>query len=136
MKLNLTVTINVPCKKCEKEKHGEIDNTELELVLNILDCSNFLFKFGSNTFKLGDYKAYIMPDPMTGKIKSISFLDDDYVYVVRDKNLFLGEVLAGYEKMRMLEKLSSIAEFTECQSSAPTSDEILDEFDDNVDMNE
>lgn len=135
MKLNMTFTVTVETRRFSKDKENDGgENIDLELTMNTMEASMFLFKICKNVFEYKDYKVFIMIDQTTGEAKSVSFLTEEYQYVVRATTKFYSEVLTGYEKIRLLEKLSAVAEYAEFQSSAPDSEEILDEFDDDVDI--
>lgn len=135
MKLNMTFNITVETKRFTNgDDINAGENIDLDLTMNTIEAGLFLFKISKNVFQYQDYKVLIMPDSATGEAKSISFLTDEYTYIVRSKNKFYNDILTGYEKIRLLEKLSAMAEYAEFQSSAPSDDEILDEFDDNIDV--
>lgn len=135
MKLNMTFTITVETKRfANGEDNDAGENIDLDLTLNTLESGLFLFKISKNIFQYQDYKVLIMTDNVTGEAKSVSFLTDDYTYIVKSKNKFYSDILTGYEKIRLLEKLSAISEYAEFQSSAPSDNEILDEFDDNIEV--
>ena len=133
MRLNMSFNVTVETKRFktgETEDAGE--NVDLEFVMTALDAGLFLFKVSKNVFEYSGYKVYIATDNLSGEIKGIAFNNDEYSYVVRSKNKFMSDILDGYEKIRLLEKMAGIAEYAQSQLSAPDEDDILDEFDDNV----
>ena len=134
MKLDMTFTVTVSVRRYELDNLPDEDglyygeNTDLDLNMNTLEAGCFLFKTGKNIFKYRNYKV-LMIAKNSGEIGGISFEDGKYTYVVRSLELFISKVLAGYEKIRLLEKMAAIAEYAEFTSSAPSDDEVIDEFD-------
>ena len=134
MKLDMTFTVTVSVRRYELDNLPDEDglfygeNTDLDLTMNTLEAGCFLFKTAKNIFKYRNYKV-LMVAKNSGEIGGISFEDGKYTYVVRSLELFISEVLAGYEKIRLLEKMAAIAEYAEFTSSAPNDDKVIDEFD-------
>ena len=133
MKLNLSFSVTVETRKYKiGDKTDPGENTDLDITLNVFEASLFLFRIGKPSFEYQNYKILILPNQSTGELKSIIFNTETHSYIVRSPQSFMIDVLAGYEKIRMLEKLAAIADYAE-YSTAPE-EEILDEFDDNIDV--
>ena len=134
MKINMTFNTEVICKRFETGENKEGENTTIQLTLDVNDAAAILFIFSPNIFELSNgYKCIIKLDPQDREpVKNISFIKDDYIYIVLSNNTFLSSILEGYERIRFMEKMSGIVEFTDFESSAPRTDEedkVIDEFD-------
>lgn len=136
MKINMTFKVQAICKVYSKSDDTKVqDNKTLDIEMDSHMAANFLFKFTPYAFEMGEFKVLLNHDGYNNLI-GISFHKDDDLYIVANRNQFLAEVLEGYERINIMERLSNIVEYSAFSSSAPDNDEILDEFDDNIDMRE
>lgn len=134
MKINMTFKAKAICKVYDKSDNTKgPDNRTLDIEMDAHTAANFLFKFTPYAFEMGEYKVLINHDGLNN-IKGISFHKDDDLIIVANQNQFLSEVLEGYERITVIERLSSMMEFSAFSSSNEDNDEVLDEFDDNIKM--
>ena len=135
MKIDMSFKVTALCKVYNTTQETDVDNMELTLELDVKQAMNFLFKFTPNTFDYQQFKVHLSHDDHH-VLTVISFRVKNNLYIVTNKDKFLSEVLEGYERIRMMEKLSSIIEFSGFTSSTPDSDEVLEEedFESNIDI--
>lgn len=128
--MNLTITFDttVVAKVFNSEKVST-DNTIINLKLSKHDASTILFKFTPCKFEMAGYRWLLTVDHLSGKMEQILLYDPekDCSYVVVNRVQFLSEVLEGYERITLMERISSIVDYSSLQSSAPEDDEILEE---------
>ena len=136
MKINMTFNVSAICKVYSKSDTDKAaDNKTLNIDMDAHTAINFLFKFAPYGFNMGEFKVLIVHDGYNN-LQGISFHRDDDLYIVTNVNQFLSDILEGYERIIMMERLSNIVETSSFSSSTPDSGEVLDEFDDDVDMKE
>ena len=117
MKLNITFDITLHCdhfKKCsnqEFEKLSSVYNIDLNLTKE--EAYNFIFRNGTNNFKVGEYTVNIHQEDTIG----IALIRDNNVYIVTNV------------RIRTTEKLSSIMEFDFETCYKEDDSGIIDEFD-------
>ena len=129
MKLNITFDITLHCdhfKKCsnqEFEKLSSVYNIDLNLTKE--EAYNFIFRNGTNNFKVGEYTVNIHQEDTIG----IALIRDNNVYIVTNVKEVINDIIEGYIRIRTTEKLSSIMEFDFETCYKEDDSGIIDEFD-------
>jgi hypothetical protein len=82
---------------------------------------------------MGNFKVFIKHDGYN-KLEAISMQDDKTIYIVRNKEQFLADVLEGYLDLKLLEKMNSTINTQSITLLSDDEEEVLDEFDDDIDM--
>lgn len=111
MKLSIKFEAVAICNIYENEEGGELieRNAIVSLYLNDITAGHFLFRFGENAFEVDDYKIALFYND--NQFKGITLFKDNCIYIVKNINSFMSQVLTGFIKSRAMEKLSNIMEY-------------------------
>ena len=135
MKFDITFSVTAVCAKYyadNSESSESLSTTNITLNLDKNIAANFLFRFAPSAFKLDDETKVILRYDKMNNLIGICIFRDQFVYIVKNMNQVLAEILEGFMRIRTTEKITSIMEFDfETASNSYELDEnnIPDEFD-------
>lgn len=135
MKFDIKFATIAQCRRFPKDAPEsnleEVIDVDIDLIVDKNTASNFIFRFAPSVFKIPDtnYQCVLKFDASSNLI-GICFIDDEYIYVVKNMNLVLGDLVEGFIRTRLLEKNSAMMEFDfETASEKDNNEEVVDEFD-------
>ena len=130
--MSFTVKANMKCFDIGENVSGGT-NVDIDITMDSNIAEYFLFKFSPYVFEMGQFKVLIKHDGYN-KLEAISMQDDKTIYIVRNKEQFLADVLEGYLDLKLLEKMNSTINTQAINLVSEDEEEVLDEFDDDIDM--
>lgn len=112
MNFNMTFTVTARCDKFTKGDNTseKIDTVDLNIPMDKDKSMNFLFRFMPSSFDLDDYKVLLKFDNYN-KLNAVILIDDEFLYVVKNFNQFINDIIEGYNRTRVTEKIVSILDF-------------------------
>ena len=135
MKMDVKFSVTALCNKyyreyVEKEMDSKVISSK-EIVIPITPeiAANFIFRFAPSVFDLPDteYRVQLKFNNMY-VLKGICLLTDEFIYVVKNTNQVLSDIVEGYIRTRMLEKVSSMLEFDYERALLEQEGGVIDEF--------
>ena len=112
MKLNLTFSIIARCRKFKKgeDQNSIIEKEDIELTFDIEKALRFLLRFYNNGMLIDGYKL-LFKMSNSGSLQSIILFKDNYVYIVTNESQIVNDILAGYNYLITMDKVSDIMDF-------------------------
>lgn len=125
MKFNFTFSVIARCQIFDDNEN--IGEEDIELMFNEVLAASFLFKFGPDAFKIGDYKLQMKYNSNHNITDMVLKDQEGKIYICTNFKQVLADVHDGYLRIKTFDKIVDIMEF-DFKAGIDLQNPIEDEF--------